>query len=618
MKGLNLRLEVPGGRHAGPEYILEMDHPDADKRKHSSHATPQQTTSKLRQESVNPMDPPLSGAGPPPILANREHTPDAESVLEAILKAPDPEVLVQSMAEEDLFWLLLEADPNRFLEMLSLASEDQWLYLLDLLIWNTEGLDMDALTAWFDVLLSSDGPRFATWLLRDHPSLLLLFLSRTSSVAIRQEDEVPDEDPATTFTLDGVFFVSCGRKRQREAVRRLLEQLAELDMERYQAVLLNMNHILHAEEEENLRRFRDARLSDKGFVPLDEAMSVYAYLRSEYLPSKRLSEATEDSEESSPTRTAYTPVLLGGGQSAFRQAVEGLPDTPVRDRIRIEFANVCSQIMSADSTIPQDAASLKRLYKKASGIIGIGIERIAGGDTDRYTELVVSKTLHDLFRLGFSTLLDLQKQAADRWMQSWARSQGCNPSFWDTSWARILEGLLLKRPMRYDPDFPAHSFTDFETLRQVQECRASLEALAAVDQFLACCSQAPLPPECVSDPFFTYKKCLYTIWARCSLELDPVLAPLSPVQVDHFMDRMAEAGGRPDLWAGEAALDAFSEHLQSGISDLSGEVLEALRIVYRELLSTAWEEFGGVSRSFMDPKYMDLFWIASDCEAAFD
>ncbi len=595
-----------------------MDRPEKDNGKHSSRAILEETTSKLRQEPVNPMDPPLSGAAPPPIPSHREHTPDAESVIEAILQAPDPEVLVQSMAEEDLFWLLLEADPNRFLEMLSLASEDQWLYLLDLHIWNTEGLDMDALTAWFDVLLSSDGPRFATWLLRDHPSLLLLFLSRTSSVAIRQEDEVPDEDPATTFTLDGVFFVSCRRKRQREAVRGLLEQLADLDMERYQAVLLDMNHILHAEEEENLRRFRDARLSDKGFVPSDEAMSIYAYLRSEYLPSKHLSEMTEDSEKPSETRTAYTPVLLAGGQGAFRQAVEGLPDTPVRDQIRIEFAGVCSQIMSADSTIPQDAASLKRLYRKASGIIGIGIERIAGGDTDRYTELVESKTLHDLFRLGFSTLLDLQKQAADRWMQSWARSQGCNPSFWDTPWARILEGLLLKRPMRYDPDSPAHPFTGFETLRQVQECRASLEALAAVDQFLACCSQAPLPPECVSDPFFTYKKCLYTIWARCSLELNPVLAPLSLVQVEHFMDRMAEVGDDLDLWAGEAALNAFSERLQSRISSLSREAREALRIVYHELLSMAWIEFKGVSRLYMDPKYMDLFWIASNCAGALD
>ena len=58
-----------------------------------------------------------------------------KKALDLILESPTPARLVQSLAEEDLFWLVRDIGPEDALPVLSLASNDQWQYLLDLELW---------------------------------------------------------------------------------------------------------------------------------------------------------------------------------------------------------------------------------------------------------------------------------------------------------------------------------------------------------------------------------------------------------------------------------------------------------------------------------------------------
>ena len=59
-----------------------------------------------------------------------------KKALRFILDSPTPAHLVQSLAEEDLFWLVQEIGPEDALPILSLASNDQWQYLLDVELWD--------------------------------------------------------------------------------------------------------------------------------------------------------------------------------------------------------------------------------------------------------------------------------------------------------------------------------------------------------------------------------------------------------------------------------------------------------------------------------------------------
>ena len=103
-----------------------------------------------------------------------------KKALELILDSMTPARLVQSLAEEDLFWLVQDIGPEDALPILSRASNDQWQYLLDIELWHKDRLDVDAANRWFGLLLKADPQRFLIWGLGEHIELIELFLLRTS------------------------------------------------------------------------------------------------------------------------------------------------------------------------------------------------------------------------------------------------------------------------------------------------------------------------------------------------------------------------------------------------------------------------------------------------------
>ncbi|MFW5937169.1 MAG: DUF6178 family protein, partial [Desulfosalsimonas sp.] len=73
-----------------------------------------------------------------------------EKALDEILDHAQPAALVHSMAEEDFFFLVNEIGPEDALELLSLASNRQWEYILDLETWNRDRINTGALTHWMN------------------------------------------------------------------------------------------------------------------------------------------------------------------------------------------------------------------------------------------------------------------------------------------------------------------------------------------------------------------------------------------------------------------------------------------------------------------------------------
>ena len=100
-----------------------------------------------------------------------------KKALELVLESPTPVTLVQSVAEEDLFWVVQDLGPEDALPILSLASNDQWQYILDLELWTKDHLESDSVNRWMGILLSADPKRFLIWGLREHIELIELHLA---------------------------------------------------------------------------------------------------------------------------------------------------------------------------------------------------------------------------------------------------------------------------------------------------------------------------------------------------------------------------------------------------------------------------------------------------------
>ena len=71
--------------------------------------------------------------------------------LDVILESLTPARLIQSLAEEDFFWLLQDIGPEDALPILARASNDQWQYLLDIELWHKDRLSNNSVNQWLDL-----------------------------------------------------------------------------------------------------------------------------------------------------------------------------------------------------------------------------------------------------------------------------------------------------------------------------------------------------------------------------------------------------------------------------------------------------------------------------------
>ena len=71
-----------------------------------------------------------------------------EKALERILDAAEPAALVHSFPEQDLHFLIHDIGDQDALPLLSLASDRQWEYFLDMETWDRDRIDIAAAEKW--------------------------------------------------------------------------------------------------------------------------------------------------------------------------------------------------------------------------------------------------------------------------------------------------------------------------------------------------------------------------------------------------------------------------------------------------------------------------------------
>ncbi|MBA3038078.1 MAG: hypothetical protein FP814_16510, partial [Desulfobacterium sp.] len=75
-----------------------------------------------------------------------------EKAIDRILEAKHPAALVHSFPEEDFYFLINDIGIYDAFELLNLASEKQWEYILDVELWEKDRIEINSVTKWLDIL----------------------------------------------------------------------------------------------------------------------------------------------------------------------------------------------------------------------------------------------------------------------------------------------------------------------------------------------------------------------------------------------------------------------------------------------------------------------------------
>ncbi len=513
-----------------------------------------------------------------------------KQILDRILELKKSREVVEGLSKEDFYWMVKKIGEDDCLPALEWGTLEQWQYLLDLEIWKKDRPDLKQVSTWLSLLHRADGSKLVKWFLGTGRALAHYhFLKNVEVVFLDSEDDVYDL-PKGFFSLDGVLHVRAYNPDDQPDLEGILGTMAQKDFKQYQNLLLGLSGIQSAELEEQMYRMRNLRLSEHGFLPFEEAISIYSHLdpnafqieKSRVLPEPL---KLEDIQSPAP----LIPMGEVASSNRLLQVASRVTDPRLLDRVRTEFAGLCNQIMSADGLVFNELDVLIKTCQKAAGYLNLALERLCGGNIALGEETVRRYSLTALFRLGFGQALNL-KWEAERWVRgSWFHNHDLEYDFWGEHWGGTLTGILAKRPSVYSGMQGDDAYKEFESLSEIGDCLKILRSLMVLDGLLErlAAEYPSFRGDLGNARDITFRRLLFNLWGRIKLGLEPSFSEISKGQAKRLF-KILRAG---DDVVPPYRMSGFKEvFIRDFVAYASGADQEAVSIL-KNALSLIWEDF---------------------------
>ncbi|NPV05913.1 MAG: hypothetical protein HPY67_14435 [Syntrophaceae bacterium] len=513
-------------------------------------------------------------------------------ILERILGAGSPREAVEMLPAQDLYWIVKKVGADDSLALLELATTDQWQYLLDLEIWDRDEINCAEALCWLRRLFEADPRRTVQWLFNEGNALVYFILQKSIEVMVREEDDKEFEIPEGFFTHDGVLYLGVRDPEQEPFIRELTGAIAAASLPAYQTLLSSLAAAVPAEVEEGMYRMRSVRLAECGFLPFEEAVSVFSPLTPEQLnregePDAPVIDVAADGEAGA--LIPFLPLHEGGQVGFLREALAAVQNPLVLERLQLEFAGLANRLASVEGLARMEMDGLVGTARRTAGYLNIALEELAGRDRLRAAALLEKNPLESVFRVGFGFVLRL-KHVAENWLRiAWFRKSGFDHGFWGEERAGLLSGLLMKRPLLYAgwAEKDGALYRDFAGAEDLSGAGKALMRLIALDGLMdALARKVPIERAPAGRGESTCFHLLLTYWARLRLGLGPDVAAISGEEARALFAMLREGETAPPYRMARFR-DVFLEEMLS----LAPSLPDDLRSALREELSAIWEAF---------------------------
>lgn len=323
--------------------------------------------------------------------------------LDLILDARDPGALVRALPADELYFTIREIGLADSVELVQLASAEQFKVMLDLDAWRQGRFEPRRALPWLRAARAGalDDPRAAARLSRkvralDPELALLIFRDALVVHDLRVVEDPAVESDRTFRTADNAYLVEfLVEGSEYVAVRGLIDDLQAEDVFKLSRLLASLAWEVPSELEETSLRWRTGRLADLGYPSLEEALSWYAR------PPARPAEAP-----GTPARApGFFLAPLGEG-TLLARAAAGLPPED-RAALELQLLGAGNAVMVADGIDPVDLDQVRAAVAGARAMVELGLGAVAGGDPARAAEALATTPVKRLFQEGFGRVLAL-------------------------------------------------------------------------------------------------------------------------------------------------------------------------------------------------------------------
>jgi hypothetical protein len=385
---------------------------------------------------------------------------------DALLEEVDGRVLVRSIPAEDVYATIVEVGLADCTEIVQFATKDQFRTFVDLAAWDRDRLDPLEVLRWLRAARGDDEVPFMEKL--GHLDLELVELLYNRLAVIHDLEEDPDVNPegVTLETPEGKFLVEFKVDGVDEAaMRRLTMDLMAASPFELTRFLESVRWEAPTELEETAFQFRQSRLEDLGFPPLEEALRIFAWRDPDTVAGRR----------------PGAPGLATTSRVDFvAAAFRGLDDVE-RINLESEVRGLVNRVMVAQASEPGDPAALRRASEYARDTLDLALEHLTGGGAGEAAEVVREHPLVTIFQVGFSLTLRLKRRVERLGREPGARF-GATWLTLDEE-AAALAAITLKRPLKA-VKIPGAEPVPFRAGRELQEAEQLLERSRAQREVL--------------------------------------------------------------------------------------------------------------------------------------
>jgi hypothetical protein len=407
--------------------------------------------------------------------------------IDLILDAPDPVALVGSLPAEEIYFTIQEVGLADAVELVQLASPDQFRAFLDLGGWKGDQLEISRVLPWLRAgragALGDDEvtERWQKKLAALDPEVLNLILRES----IRIHDLEADPDPEIQSdrfmrTPEGRYVVEfLVEGTEYLAVRGLIDDLQAEDPFRATRVLAAIRWELVSELTESAYRWRAARLADLGFPPLEEALSWFA------APPR-----TRPAREAPPGVPERAPGLSRLEPGSLLERAAALLPGQERALFEAQLVAAANAVLVADGVDVGDLEAVQGAVEAARAYLTMGLEARAGQDPEAASRALAQSPLKRIFQQGFGRVLEL-KWRADRLFKDGRAGTPREPKL-PPPLGEALAALARKRPLffpgllmpREEWGSPASAAHEPRHFRSTEELARAAEAVALAEEKL--------------------------------------------------------------------------------------------------------------------------------------
>ncbi len=426
-----------------------------------------------------------------PALAPTFHSLSRMGKLNAILDLASPATFVQGLPTQELHQLIHHIGIEDAGLLVPYTTPEQFRTLLDLDLWIGSEICPERIERWI-WSLDEFGPsnELPRRLKQVDPELIITILARWCRIQVREKmDESPyfPDDSVVFTTPDQRYFVELYGDDANDRfpmIYHLIRALYQADLEQALQLLDKITIENPSEVEEELLRFRDARLQDLGFVSPDEAIQMYVFMS----PKKTLAELSSilDGPSGNVFRHEGRPIgtsLLGlGAPDNFLATILGQTDCPERQE---QFITSFTYLCNRSSTIRiLDLSDLDRWNEEARTIFGhlnIGLEYLAQGNLEAGGQILEKMHLMELHRVGFSVITELS-HTANRILKTLGSRDAKH--LFDSPYAEVIAAVASRFPCYTEVVDGGLIDRPFKSLNEVDRLRVLVsDAQVSADLF---------------------------------------------------------------------------------------------------------------------------------------